>query len=105
MKNRSIGSDAGMFRSCRSRLSWHVLELEGDCLNAARKRSHTVKIRIRRSHLHIRDLTCGRVIIRRVSVDAIAHSPGSDSKHPTELAASEYTDHSTGKDGLQGSVS
>jgi hypothetical protein len=60
--------------------------------------AHRVEVVVGRVDLDVGDLRRGRVVVRREGVHAVAHAPGGEREHATELTAAEHAERRAGQD-------
>src|SRR5882724_4456756 len=83
-----------------------VLKLERHHMHMAGEVAQSIEIIVGGCDLDVGNLARRRVGLGGEGVDAVAHAPRRDSKHPPQLSATEHADRRTGQDGRgQGSVS
>ncbi len=83
-----------------------VLELEGDHVDTPREGPDGVEVVVVGVDLDVGHLAGGRVEGRRQRVHAVAHAPGRDGEHPTELPAAQHAERGAGKhDAVHGKAS
>ena len=76
----------------------YVLELQGDDVHVCREALHGLHVVIGGHDFTVGNVTGGRVGFGREGVDSVAHAPGGDGDHATELTAAEDADGRAWKD-------